>query len=267
MLITGGSLGTSQSSSTYFVEDKISRSEGRVLHESHSLPAELGASGGCIDSFGQPLILGGWDGDRTSDLFLSFDVERGWTTLAPLHRPICYAAACTSIEGNIIISGGGSIPYRDGDVYDEVSINRYHKFNLLPSQSDVDGSIGDRDALGEASWMPLPSLLKKRCGHSAVTLFDDSIVVMGGYAGGVEYLSSVELFDWGSMSWYELPQMSVPRSGLAAVVGSGGSIYVAGGSPDGTIGTNTLNKSKRLSMTLSSFQIHRQGMRLVRDLI
>jgi hypothetical protein len=75
-----------------------------------------------------------------------------------------------------------------------------------------------------------------------VTTFNDTILVTGGYAGGTNYLNSVELLSASLDRWTTLPPMSVARSGMAAVLGPDGAVYVAGGSPDGTIGHKGLER-------------------------
>lgn len=85
-------------------------------------------------------------------------------------------------------------------------------------------------------------MLQRRCGHAALTLFDGSVVTLGGYGGGSDYLRSVELLDPAMLRWISLPPMTVARSGPAAAVGPGGAIYVAGGSPDGSIGHKSLER-------------------------
>ena len=138
-------------------------------------------------------------------------------------QPRCFAAAERNIYGDIIVIAGGDSPYRGGQAFNNCSLWRQ----------------------GQQHWEPegtLPSIHTARCGHTALTTLDDRIVITGGYAGGTEYLNTVEILSTSMDRWISLPSMSVPRSGAVAVLGPGGEIYVAGGSPDGTIGHKSLER-------------------------
>lgn len=89
----------------------------------------------------------------------------------------------------------------------------------------------------------IPPMRQRRCGHSAVGLFDGSVMVVGGYEGGVDYLATAELLDPSLSRWISLPPMNSPRSGMAASIGPGGAVYVVGGSPDGSGGHRSMERS------------------------
>ena len=138
-------------------------------------------------------------------------------------QPRCFAAAERNIYGDIIVIAGGDSPYRGGQAFNNCSLWRQ----------------------GQEHWEPegtLPSIHTARCGHTALTTLDDRIVITGGYAGGTEYLNTVEILSSSMDRWISLPSMSVSRSGAVAVLGPGGEIYVAGGSPEGTIGHKSLER-------------------------
>lgn len=77
-----------------------------------------------------------------------------------MERNICFAAATTTIDGHIIVTGGGDTPYRGSPVYDNCVIQKYT----------------DELSFVESAWSPLPSMNTVRCGHSCVTMFDDRSV-------------------------------------------------------------------------------------------
>jgi hypothetical protein len=79
------------------------------------------------------------------------------------------------------------------------------------------------------NWKRIAPMKTARCGHVSLTLFDNSLVSIGGYLGGTSYLSSVELMDPGTGEWHSLPNMSCPRTAPGAAVCEHGSIYVFGG--------------------------------------
>ena len=74
-----------------------------------------------------------------------------------MERSICFAAATTTIDGHLVVTGGGDTPYRGSPVYDNCVIQKYT----------------DDQSFAEQAWTPLPSMNTVRCGHSCVTMFDD----------------------------------------------------------------------------------------------
>jgi hypothetical protein len=81
----------------------------------------------------------------------------------------------------------------------------------------------------EDGWLACPRMpLGPRCGHGFATLFNDASVVVGGYAGAFDYLSSAELLDETLSRWRPLSPMCEARTGPACVVGPCGAVYVAG---------------------------------------
>lgn len=195
-----------------------------------------GAFASTVDVDGNLLLFGGWDDQADEVISQSYRGSTSrrmdwkaytdhslWERLPGVSFPRCFGAATSSTRGNVFLIGGADSPYRGAGVYDDATAF---------SASDQ----------GFAHSIALPRLAERRCGHAAVTLFDDSVVVMGGYAGGLDYLSSVERLDMGAQKWLRLPSMVVPRSGFASAVGEGGAVYVAGGSPDGSHGHSSLER-------------------------
>jgi hypothetical protein len=119
---------------------------------------------------------------------------------------------------------GGTTPYRGAVVSAQCFVGYFN-----PNGSPI-------------SWSIFPSMTSKRCGHSLVTLFDGSLVAMGGYSGDVSYLSSVERLDLERGRWIELASMECRRSGAGCVLGNDGCIYIAGGSPDGNTGLSSFER-------------------------
>lgn len=191
----------------------------------------FGASSTAMSSTGNRLLLGGWDPVNEESLtsIYSLDPKRignGFIqTKATLpESALCFGAATTLRDGRIVISGGGTSPYRGAEVLSKCYC----------------GYFDDSDQVIE--WKALPSFQTKRCGHAIVTLFDGSLVALGGYSGDVSYLSSVERLDIEYDKWLSLPSMSACRSGPGCVLGNDGCIYVAGGSFDGSTGLSTAER-------------------------
>ena len=137
-----------------------------------------------------------------------------WEYQRPIPKAMCFTSATTLIDGAVCLTGGGTSPYRECTVYNECYIRR---------------QVGVYEA-----WESIAPMSTTRCGHASVTTFNNEIVVMGGYQGGTEYLSSCEIYDTTCDQWRALPSMSLTRSGFIAVTDMHGSIVVSGGSPDGT---------------------------------
>lgn len=192
-------------------------------HEQYDYAYDYGASAYVLGSRGTAYLIGGWKNNNLLGSISQSDFISGystpWTPIASATRfERCFSAATSSIGGDLFIMGGADFPF-SGDT------TRVFADAFWKRADDEDWLL-----------VPLPDMTVPRCGHSAVTLLDDSVVVLGGYEGGRSYLDSVERFDLGRASWMRLPPMEVARSGLACGLGEGGCILVAGGSPDGLIG-------------------------------
>ena len=195
-----------------------------------------GAFASAVDKEGNLLLFGGWDDSADDVRRLSYRGSTSqrldwkaytettlWVRLPHVSFLRCFAAATSSLLGDIILTGGSDSPYRGATVYDDVIAFRASDERF-------------------ESPLRLPAMLERRAGHAAVTLFDGSVAVLGGYAGGADYLRSVGRLDAASERWLPLPSMSVPRSGFACSIGEGGAMYVAGGSPDGSHGHSSAER-------------------------
>ena len=152
----------------------------------------------------------------------NFENDNKWSQVETLPRPLCFPAAERNVQGDIFLFGGTNSPFRGGTSYADCLIRKA--------------------AVEEWEDAVVPPMAVPRGGHCAITTLNDSIVVAGGYAGGTDYLSSVEILDRQLDRWARLPEMSVPRSGFAGVLGPDGAIYVAGGSSNGSNGHKSLER-------------------------
>jgi len=159
----------------------------------------------------QYLMLG-WKedtGEATNEVYELDLSTTGWIKRSPIQRARCYSAAQCNVQGDILLLGGGSSPYRQADVYSDCLIRPF-----------------DRDEWLESV---IPPMSQVRCGHAAVTLLSDQVLVAGGYSGGFDYMCSAEMLDRNLDRWVALPPMQRSRSGMAAVLSPFGSVYIAGG--------------------------------------
>src|SRR5436190_2524701 len=85
-----------------------------------------------------------------------------------------------------------------------------------------------------ASTTPLPALHEARAWHSATTLSDGSILVLGGIGLSGHALASAERFDPATETWAPLLLPGVAaRAGHTATLLTDGRVFVAGGAIDG----------------------------------
>lgn len=239
LFVFGGSFGSVHSDSFLF-HDNNRGIKGRRVRSANIYPG-LGSVAGAIDRDGRVLIAGGWDDIEEVALSCVYALDMKqinsrqncWQPLNPINSPRCYGALASTINGDLLFAGGGNSPYRGARVYGSC---------LLKTSNAANSSANSNS--DNSSWIEhfVPSMISVRCGHSAVTLYDDNILVTGGYAGRQDYLETVELFERNLERWVALPSMHHRRSGMATVLGPYGSVYVTGGSPDGILGHKSLER-------------------------
>jgi len=216
---------------------------GQKLEQATSM-ARLSSMAASFDRFGNAVAIGGWDevDEQIQSSVWKLNIYNArhnpeWRIQEPLLQPSCFGAATTGLNGDIVFTGGGNTPFRESRVFTD---------SVLLTQSDVhhtNESFPHITSTYTNTFLPLPPLNTARSGHSAVTLFNGSVVVMGGYSGGVSYLNSMEILDPEYSRWLPLQaHMAVSRSGMVAAIGPGGAIYVTGGSPDGSTGHKSLER-------------------------
>ena len=211
--------------------------------EDEGMSERVGAHSSVLDRNGRVLLFGGWheDEEETIDEAYCIDlptrtsrrsyVDYSLTERKPLgiQHPLCYSAATSLINGDVVLTGGGDSPYQNAEVYRHCYKSTASQVELF----DFDHWRDEDDDDEPIAWTDLPPLLEERCGHECITLFDDTVVVLGGYRGGTDYLSSAERLDMHTQQWISIPSMHDMRSGSGAAVGPCGGVYVAGGSYNG----------------------------------
>lgn len=185
-----------------------------------------------------------------------------------LPEPRCFSAAATSVDGQrVYVLGGCSSPYRGAQIYasclsrpvedsnkslreiiERIAFSFSHEYYYDVDIEDLDSEdpywYDDSHPLLTEAWneSTIAPMLTPRGGHCAITLPDDSLFVLGGYGGDLNYHSSTELWIPERGSWLPGPSMHVPRSGAAAAYLGYHTIYVAGGSRDGTHSHKTIER-------------------------
>lgn len=98
--------------------------------------------------------------------------------------------------------------------------------------------------LDGATWRTVGAMLSPRCGLGLASDPRGTLLyAAGGYAGGIDYLSTAEWFDTHTGKAHALHSMSAARSGPGAAFGPDGAVYVVGGSADGN---NALASCERI---------------------
>jgi len=170
-----------------------------------------------VSSAGDLFLAGGWDGGAPLASVEVLDAAtRTWSPGPPLAEATCFAAASFApwaARHTLLLVGGGDTLWVGSVATDACSV--------LADAYDV-----------AAAWKPGPRLVEARCGHG-VAVLPDGVVAVGGYAGGEEYLASVERLGPDG-SWRLLRPMRRARTGAGVGAGPDGCVYAAGGSPDGS---------------------------------
>jgi hypothetical protein len=232
---------------TVWIEDNPYEFSGRVCHE---LPnrGTNGSASYAIDAENRLCMIGGWSDYQETTLigceYIDLDEElpnRSWQRLNKIDVPRCFSSATSTLSGDILVTGGGDSPYRGAEVFSSCILKRANQ--------------------NQKKWIKdtIRPMLVPRCGHGSVTLFNNNIVVIGGYSGGVSYCETVELYDWEKNTWYPLPPMTEKRSGMVSVVGPQGSIYITGGSRDGSLGNKSLERFDPREGKWSSLAVMQKG--------
>ena len=249
MLLFGGAFGGFSCKMAYIDDFHAELCGNVVTNVTEYFPGDkLGAVASFYDpNMKEVVVLGGWDEDSNQSLsrVMTLSVgnlkptnemtsedsqeiglesvpQKAWKRHSNLPEDICYGAATLTLNGDILHIGGGNTPFRGARVFD-------HSYFYSKERQEWEANV-----IGKMNVV--------RCGHSALTLMDGKVVVLGGYGGEMLYYDSVEMYDFEKQTWYMLPSMKYRRSGLAAVIGPSGSIYVAGGSENGEIGQRSLER-------------------------
>ena len=117
----------------------------RAVLDSYNFADDLDMGGACaatVGSDGKIVLLGGWNEDageageggsvacahKLRPLVRAWDedsLEWEVDTADDLPRPVCFAAATTTVEGHLVFTGGCDVPYQGSDVYDACVVLRY----------------------------------------------------------------------------------------------------------------------------------------------
>src|SRR5882724_1818282 len=163
---------------------------------------------------GKVLIAGGENSSGPVDSLEIFDpAHNSFSSAGALHTPRSgHAAALLNDERVVIVGGtgvaqGNPVTLNSVEIYDATS-----------------GSVSNGPALASA-----------RSGHSATTLLDGNIFVMGGNDGGQD-LASAEIYDAAANHWTTTSSSaSTPRSGHAAfLLPNNANVLIVGGSSAGS---------------------------------
>jgi hypothetical protein len=154
--------------------------------------------------------LGGWnnENEESTDKLLSYSFDDNQWSISineNLPNKLSYSATATDRSGNIFLLGGSDHPYRGARVYRECYLHKNQSINFQKSppenwlqeqdfSTEIDQlfanqlyfhNIYQNEDLNSNNWIEIPSMLTRRCGHGAVTTFNNgNIVAIGGYQGG-----------------------------------------------------------------------------------
>lgn len=227
LMIVGGTRDHLNSTNSIFCF-KDDTSELRTSQTNRlQFPSRLSSSATCVSTDGEVMTLGGWNGiEAVANTYSynyfadAFDGATAWRSGDTLPHPTCFAAASTTLQGHILLNGGGDAIWKGALVYNTSYLYKKH----------------------QQEWVATRNMNAARCGHTAVTTYDGHVVVLGGYGGGTTYFSSVEAYVPEIDTWIQYPDMLSQRSGNGSGYSSQGSIYVTGGSSNGLTGLRTTER-------------------------
>ncbi|MFA6002724.1 MAG: kelch repeat-containing protein [Elusimicrobiota bacterium] len=174
--------------------------------------------------------------------------------------------ATTLPDGRILIAGGTNGPnvIRSAEIFDPAAetvqatgsmseVRSLHTASLLPNgkvlvaggystNSESTGAIRGVELYYPESntWVADQPMIYSRSLHTAVTLHDGNVMVIGGYADS-QYLSTVEVYYSTAGAWREVAALPEARALHTATLLQDGRILVVGGqSATGVLGTTRL---------------------------
>jgi hypothetical protein len=164
---------------------------------------------------GRVLIVGGENSGGPVSLLEIFDPSNNsFSNAGTLQRARSGHAAAVLSDGRVLIVGGTSVG-QDGNPVTVSSVEIY---------DPADGSVNNAASLSTA-----------RSGHSATTLLDGTVFVMGGNDGSQD-LASAEIYDASANTWTPVASnAAAARSGHAAfLLPNNANVLIAGGASAGS---------------------------------
>ena len=199
-------------------------------------PRDWSAVAATIDAHGRIRTVGGFNGRNSVAQCLVYPSEserrrdtqqkNQWKPSGQLPSPCCFASACTTSDGHVVVTGGGSSLFQGAAVSG-------HTFLQQNTGAESTRAL---------TWQKVASMQHLRCGHSSAVLPSGKVVVTGGYAGGMDYLTSTEMYDSALDRWMVQPRASMhcARSGFGFGLSSNGAVYAFGGSSNGSDGHDSV---------------------------
>ena len=129
-------------------------------------------------------------------------------------------SAITSLSVNAVLAG-----LTNGTTY-------YYRLAASNSTGTTKGDIASvttGTAPGPGEWTTTGSMVVPRSSHTATLLPNGKVLVAGGYAPIIIYLSSVELYGSTTGTWVDTGSMGTARVGHTATLLQNGKVLVAGG--------------------------------------
>jgi N-acetylneuraminic acid mutarotase len=166
---------------------------------------------------GKVLIVGGDVPGASRSAELYDPSTQAWTTAGSLNHPRARFHTISSLlDGKLLVAGGSSdtdtdVPQNSAELYD-------------PTTGD---------------WTTIPHMYEKRILHTASTLSNGKVLIVGGKSNDTLILNSTELYDPSIRNWTRTSSMTEPRMIHTASVLPNGKVLVVGGSPNGFNVSNT----------------------------
>ena len=218
---------------------------------------------------GKVLVAGGFaNGDGSGALASAelYDPRAGtWQATGAMHEARAGHTATLLADGTVLIAGGGSSPADTSgtaEVFEpgsgswtatgrmDAARGSHTATRLADGKVLVaGGGAGTRSSGIEASaelydpktrsWTPTGTLHGARTLHTATSLADGSVLVVGGQSRADTALASAERYDPATGSWAAASRMATGRAGHIALLLDDGRVLVAGGVDGGFTGDLT----------------------------